>query len=239
MQIQSSSTTSETSYRQVGSPTEENVLEAVVNQPESPRIESQLQVPISQSHLDGVISKMVAWNGKSYVADRDLVNGMALMGCLTEKVLELLCTAAEALFLSESMLVELSAPVVVVGNLYSHFHDLQRILRSNGLPPQRKYLFLGNAVTHGEEGIETMALLLALKVRYPHMCISFAETASLAMRLVCTASTSSASSVLGCGSGGDSHQSSQRSRWLPASTNAYSVPPAVLDLRISPPPLPP
>jgi len=95
------------------------------------------------------------------------MHGKTIMGCLSDKILELLCTAAEALLSAEPLLLELSAPMVIVGNLYSHFHDLQRILRSNGLPPQRKYLFLGNAVTHGAEGIETLSLLLALKLRYP------------------------------------------------------------------------
>lgn len=65
------------------------------------------------------------------------------------------------------MLVQISAPVRVCGDIHGQYYDMLRMLEYGGLPPQSNYLFLGDYVDRGRQGVETMCLLLALKLKYP------------------------------------------------------------------------
>lgn len=50
----------------------------------------------------------------------------------------------------------------------SHFFDLKQIFMQHGLPSKHhKYLFLGDYVDRGPHGLETINLLLILKIKYP------------------------------------------------------------------------
>ncbi|GAB4820388.1 hypothetical protein N2152v2_007434 [Parachlorella kessleri] len=74
-------------------------------------------------------------------------------------------------FLLESALVELprfEGETVLVGDLHGQFRDLRNILATVGHPgPGRRYVFLGDYVDRGECGLEIVACLFALKLRYP------------------------------------------------------------------------
>ncbi|XP_034475725.1 serine/threonine-protein phosphatase alpha-3 isoform-like [Drosophila innubila] len=78
-----------------------------------------------------------------------------------------LCFQAREIFMQESMLLELSAPLRVVGDIHGQFNDLLRIMEHAGYPPNVNYLFLGDYVDRGKNSVETITLLLALKVKYP------------------------------------------------------------------------
>ncbi|KAM8713495.1 hypothetical protein ACLKA7_013762 [Drosophila subpalustris] len=78
-----------------------------------------------------------------------------------------LCYQAREMFMQEPMLLELSAPLRVVGDIHGQFNDLLRIMEHAGYPPNVKYLFLGDYVDRGKNSVETITLLLALKVKYP------------------------------------------------------------------------
>jgi len=86
---------------------------------------------------------------------------------LEEKQILDLCHKARDIFISQPVLLELEAPLKVVGDVHGQYYDLLRLLEYGGFPPESNYLFLGDYVDRGRQSIETISLLLAYKVRYP------------------------------------------------------------------------
>mmetsp|Transcript_9844 Transcript_9844/g.20890 ORF Transcript_9844/g.20890 Transcript_9844/m.20890 type:complete len:1184 (+) Transcript_9844:71-3622(+) len=85
----------------------------------------------------------------------------------SETALKQLLQAARNGFLAQSPLLELEAPMKILGDIHGQFQDLLQFLELGGLPPDTNYLCLGDYVDRGKQSIETMAVLLALKVKYP------------------------------------------------------------------------
>ena len=69
---------------------------------------------------------------------------------LTKDNLAMLCSEAKKSFLSAPMLLKVKAPITVVGDIHGQFLDLVYILTSQGMPPDQKYLFLGDYVDRGQ-----------------------------------------------------------------------------------------
>lgn len=67
----------------------------------------------------------------------------------------------------DPMLLELSAPIVVVGDVHGQFYDLMRIFERMGYPSSTQYIFLGDYVDRGPQSVEIMTLLLTYKAMYP------------------------------------------------------------------------
>ena len=65
------------------------------------------------------------------------------------------------------MLLELTAPIRIVGNVHGQYNDLLRLFEFGGLPPQSNYVFLGDYVDRGKNGLETICLLLCFKIKFP------------------------------------------------------------------------
>ncbi|PKA53451.1 Serine/threonine-protein phosphatase BSL1 like [Apostasia shenzhenica] len=84
-----------------------------------------------------------------------------------------LCYAAEQIFMQEPTVLQLKAPVKVFGDLHGQFGDLMRLFDEYGFPSTAgdityiDYLFLGDYVDRGQHSLETICLLLALKIEYP------------------------------------------------------------------------
>ncbi|BFG03672.1 serine/threonine-protein phosphatase alpha-2 [Drosophila madeirensis] len=93
-------------------------------------------------------------------------NKQPRVNMLEDELFKLTSTARE-LFLDEPMLLKVEAPVRVVGDIHGQFVDLLRIFDHIGYPPLVNYLFLGDYVDRGQNSIETITLLLALRVKYP------------------------------------------------------------------------
>eukprot|EP00049_Salpingoeca_infusionum_P025735 m.21499 g.21499 ORF g.21499 m.21499 type:complete len:304 (+) comp8289_c0_seq2:176-1087(+) len=87
---------------------------------------------------------------------------------ITELEVKTLCDKARDLLVTESNVVEVSAPVTVCGDIHGQHYDLMELFEVGGAPPEQNYLFLGDFVDRGHYSVETFLLLLALKVRYPN-----------------------------------------------------------------------
>lgn len=85
-----------------------------------------------------------------------------------------LCDHAERIFSREPSVLQIRAPVKIFGDLHGQFGDLMRLFDEYGAPSTAgdityiDYLFLGDYVDRGQHSLETITLLLALKVEYPH-----------------------------------------------------------------------
>ncbi|KAK9279972.1 hypothetical protein L1049_013656 [Liquidambar formosana] len=85
-----------------------------------------------------------------------------------------LCDSAERIFSSEPSVLQIKAPVKIFGDLHGQFGDLMRLFDEYGSPSTAgdiayiDYLFLGDYVDRGQHSLETITLLLALKVEYPN-----------------------------------------------------------------------
>ncbi|KAJ5164605.1 Serine/threonine-specific protein phosphatase/bis(5-nucleosyl)-tetraphosphatase [Penicillium coprophilum] len=128
--------------------------------------------------LDGMISRLL--DTLSIRATKTV--------CLENSEITTICESARGLFLSEPVLLELPAPMKIVGDIHGQYIDLIRVFEMCGFPPESKYLFLGNYIGHGKQMLETILLLLCYKLKYPknvfllrgnHECASVSRIGSL------------------------------------------------------------
>lgn len=111
--------------------------------------------------------------------------------CVSERSLKLLCAYVSELLMEESNVQPVLSPVTVrvycltclfflyqsswlalpslqvVGDLHGQFFDLLQLLNVGGWPPETSYIFLGDFVDRGHNSVETLSLLLCLKLKYP------------------------------------------------------------------------
>ncbi|XP_039566244.1 serine/threonine-protein phosphatase 2A catalytic subunit beta isoform isoform X2 [Passer montanus] len=86
---------------------------------------------------------------------------------LSESQVRSLCEKAKEILTKESNVQEVRCPVTVCGDVHGQFHDLMELFRIGGKSPDTNYLFMGDYVDRGYYSVETVTLLVALKVRYP------------------------------------------------------------------------
>ena len=71
---------------------------------------------------------------------------------------------AKEILTKESNVQEVKCPVTVCGDVHGQFHDLMELFRIGGRSPDTNYLFMGDYVDRGYYSVETVSLLVTLKV---------------------------------------------------------------------------
>ncbi|CAM1504336.1 Fc.00g019270.m01.CDS01 [Cosmosporella sp. VM-42] len=87
--------------------------------------------------------------------------------CLKNAEIVAICQRAREVFLSQPALLELDAPVKIVGDVHGQYTDLIRMFEMCGFPPTSNYLFLGDYVDRGKQSLETILLLICYKLKFP------------------------------------------------------------------------
>ena len=82
-------------------------------------------------------------------------------------------------------------PVKIFGSIYGRFYDLLRLFENFGFPDEHEmeineYVFLGNYVDKGFNSLETVCLLMALKIKYPeHITLLRGKHEDATMNRIC------------------------------------------------------
>ena len=72
---------------------------------------------------------------------------------------------------SEPNIVEISDPLVCVGDIHGQFYDLLKVFELGGNPEGINYLFLGDYIDRGNFSVEVLLLLYTLKICFPSSII--------------------------------------------------------------------
>ncbi|KAJ2769063.1 putative serine/threonine protein phosphatase [Coemansia nantahalensis] len=86
---------------------------------------------------------------------------------LEEWEISQVCELVQDLLADEANVVSIAAPVTVIGDVHGQFHDLLEIFAIGGRSPDTNYLFLGDYVDRGHHSVETISLLVCLKLQHP------------------------------------------------------------------------
>eukprot|EP01126_Amoeba_proteus_P042670 TRINITY_DN4647_c1_g1_i2.p1 TRINITY_DN4647_c1_g1~~TRINITY_DN4647_c1_g1_i2.p1 ORF type:complete len:339 (-),score=54.81 TRINITY_DN4647_c1_g1_i2:309-1253(-) len=87
--------------------------------------------------------------------------------CLQEEEVKKLCVKAREILQKEENVQPVSLPCTLVGDIHGQWYDLEELFAIGGVPPNTNYVFLGDYVDRGYYSIETVSLIIGLKVRYP------------------------------------------------------------------------
>ena len=74
--------------------------------------------------------------------------------CVPQKDVQALLRKMKEVFLGQPMLLELTAPLKIVGDIHGQYKDLLRLFEECGWPSDVHYLFLGDYVDRGPSGLE-------------------------------------------------------------------------------------
>ena len=96
-----------------------------------------------------------------------------LMECkqLSENQVKILCEKAKEILSKESNVQGVKCPVTVCGDVHGQFHDLMELFKIGGKSPDTNYLFMGDYVDRGYYSVETVSLLVTLKVVELIICL--------------------------------------------------------------------
>lgn len=85
-----------------------------------------------------------------------------------EKEINNLIYKAKDVFMTQPCFIEIESPVNIYGDIHGQYIDLLRIFSHIKIEENVKYLFLGDYVDRGKHSLETICLLLSIKILYPN-----------------------------------------------------------------------
>jgi serine/threonine-protein phosphatase 2A catalytic subunit len=95
------------------------------------------------------------------------IDQLLLCKPLPEDNIKALCDKAKEILVNESNVQPVRTPVTICGDIHGQFYDLKELFKIGGELPDNNYLFMGDYVDRGYYSVETVTLLVTLKVRYP------------------------------------------------------------------------
>mmetsp|Transcript_38117 Transcript_38117/g.107693 ORF Transcript_38117/g.107693 Transcript_38117/m.107693 type:complete len:430 (+) Transcript_38117:280-1569(+) len=117
--------------------------------------------------LQGLVRELVAVHRGQDSDGRQELKPRDITKLMDSRDMQALCARAATALLRQPTVLDVVAPVHIVGDIHGQFEDLLRIFDHLGIPPKTKYLFLGDYVDRGPKGLEVMVLLLSLQMLYP------------------------------------------------------------------------
>eukprot|EP00697_Spironema_sp_BW2_P009774 gnl/Spiro4/24778_TR12318_c0_g1_i1.p1 gnl/Spiro4/24778_TR12318_c0_g1~~gnl/Spiro4/24778_TR12318_c0_g1_i1.p1 ORF type:complete len:353 (+),score=36.31 gnl/Spiro4/24778_TR12318_c0_g1_i1:82-1140(+) len=88
-------------------------------------------------------------------------------GVLQEGEVRDICNRVKESLIEQANVISIPAPVVIVGDIRGDYESLLELFRFCGPVPNTNYLFLGNYVDRDHRSVETISLLVCLKLAYP------------------------------------------------------------------------
>lgn len=120
-----------------------------------------------QPFIDRMLGALPQRNGGAQMASPAHGGSVPKRVRISESEVERLCLEAQEILASETNLLSVPVPVNICGDIHGQLQDLVRFFDKGGWPPHSRYLFLGDYVDRGQFSLETICLLLALKIMYP------------------------------------------------------------------------
>ena len=134
---------------------------------ESPGSSSPSNAMVAAKVPSSVSASLTMSEEKSYTDLEAWLNKLSQGTPLAETEVKALCDMARDVLLHESNVQPVNAPVTVCGDIHGQWHDLMELYRIGGSAPDTNYLFMGDYVDRGYYSVETVSMLVCLKVRYP------------------------------------------------------------------------
>ncbi|KRX02654.1 hypothetical protein PPERSA_11994 [Pseudocohnilembus persalinus] len=86
---------------------------------------------------------------------------------IRESEVKQLCEKAKEIFVNEKNIIKLNSPITICGDIHGQFYDLLELFKIGGELPDVQYCFLGDFIDRGQNSVEVIIYLIALKIRYP------------------------------------------------------------------------
>lgn len=111
-----------------------------------------------QTEVDKIIEKLRALKRS---VNRGCIN-------IASEAVEKICLQTRSIFHNESALLEIDAPMKIVGDIHGQYFDLLRLFELGGYPNENdsRYIFLGDYVDRGSHSLEVILLLFCYKIKY-------------------------------------------------------------------------
>lgn len=72
-----------------------------------------------------------------------------------------LLARVKPLLLAEPNVLQVAPPVCIVGKIHAHYEELVTVFQLRGFPDEQSYLFLGDYINRGADGVKVRAIRVA------------------------------------------------------------------------------